>query len=118
MMMPAAFGLQHFTQWGGMYSDSWCTIQLADKNPMEHADAQIENVTAGLVTRAVWSYPMHNKRTCAVWGRKYCGRTAQGGWSVSWVRPHFKGEFYMDPDNMCAVHIPATFSSWFQDVQN
>ncbi|MEQ1849874.1 MAG: hypothetical protein ABL890_04780 [Candidatus Peribacteraceae bacterium] len=117
MMVPAAFGLQHFTQWGGMYSNSWCRIQIADRDPLTESDAQVAEVTAGFVTQAVWSYPMHNRSTCAVWGRKYCGKPSpQGGWTVEWVRPYFKDEYYMDPENVCTVPMPASYSSWFQDV--
>gem|GEM_PF-4046942 len=117
LMVPGAFGLQHFTQWGGMYSNSWCRIQVSDKNPLGNRDARTEDVTAGLVTQSVWSYPMHNRKTCAVWGKKHCGKTApQGGWEVTWVRPFYKNQYYLDPENVCDVTMPASYSSWFQDV--
>ena len=26
VMVPQVFGLMHFTQWGGMYTDGWCQV--------------------------------------------------------------------------------------------
>lgn len=117
MAAPPLFGLQNFTQWGGMYTNNWCTVQLGDSNPIDNPAAKTEDVLAGKVTtRYVWSYPMHNATSCLVWGRKYCGRTATAGWTVTWVRPYFKGTYYMDPNNACDLPLPVSYSTWFPDV--
>jgi len=116
MMLPGIFGLQHFTQWGGMYTNSWCKVQIADKDPLLHTDARSEHIMAGLVTRSVWSFPMHNEESCVVWSRRYCGKQAKDGWTITWVRPHYKNEYFLDPNNACDLALPASTAIWFTDV--
>lgn len=115
MMLPRYFGMQKFTQWGAMYTDSWCRMDVYSANPAGGGDVKTESVTASLVgPPAVFSSPMHNFASCLMWARKVqCSRVTGGGWKVAWVRPEFKSTFFFDPGNACDVPVDPNVE-WFR----
>ncbi len=113
MMLPSLFGMQKFTQWGAMYTDSWCQVRVYDKDPGKNSDAKSLNVLGGTTnTRPVWSAPMHNPESCAMYARNVlCGQPSADGWTVVWAQPYFKGKYYLDPVNACTLN-PGKYP-WF-----
>ncbi len=112
MMVPAAFGLQNVTQWGGMYTDAWCSVHLYDGDPYGDPVPASEQIWAGRIG-TVWSVPMFNQAMCLVWARKFCGNKSPGGLAVRWVDPIYKGKKYFEPKNPCALDLPPSYD-WFQ----
>lgn len=119
MMLPGFFGLQKFTQWGAMYTDSWCRMDVYSANPNGGDDVKSEWVQASTVgPGAVFSAPMHNFMSCLMWARKVqCGRVTQDGWKVTWVSPEFKGKHFFDPQNACDVPLDPS-AEWFRSKLN
>ena len=115
MMLPGFFGLQKFTQWAGMYTDSWCRVTAYAENPHTHPQTKSEEITASTVgAPPVYSAPMHNYDSCLMWARTVqCGRVTSGGWKVAWASPVFKGKRYIDPANACDVPLDA-HAQWFR----
>lgn len=114
LMLPALFGLQNFTQWGGMYSNAWCTARVFDANPYSaNAVYLSEFQTAGTTdgTRIVWYGNQHNEETCAYWAKTRCGRTAANGFVIRWVIPVFKEREYLGRLNAC--DLPPHSFQWF-----
>lgn len=116
MVVPRVFGLQSFTQWGGMYVNGWCTALLSSDAPWA-AGVQTESVTAGTTrTSPVWSAPQYNLGTCALWARSLCDKRSHAGWQVKWARPYFRDSYFLGSHvNVCAVPLPPDYS-WFSDV--
>jgi hypothetical protein len=114
MMLPGFFGLMKFTQWGGMYTDSWCRMDTYSADPKTEG-VQSEWVQASTVgPGAVFSAPMHNFMSCLMWARKVqCGRVTKDGWKVTWVSPEFKGKHFFDPRNACDVPLDPN-AEWFR----
>lgn len=117
MIVPKFFGLQHFSQWAGMYTDSWCNVRIYSADPESGPDVKNENIMAGMTrTQPVWSAPMHNETSCAIWAqRNLCNRMSQGGWEVKWASPYFKTRYYLEPKNVCEMTIDSSFD-WFRHV--
>ena len=111
-VFPASFGMQSFTQWGGMYDDHWCNVDLYSSDPQSTpADTlRHEFRAAGRGHTFVYSIPTHNMHSCMVWAHTLCGRTTADGWIISWISPMFQGVHYVDPVNLCAVSLP---DDWF-----
>lgn len=116
MIAPQVFGLQNFTQWGGMYTDGWCTAHLASA-PIDPSVATpqgtfVEQKQAP-TTRPVWYASMHNVETCTAWVRSYCGRiSSDGTWIVQAAYPYFRLEFLHEKQNVCAFP-PSLSDAWF-----
>lgn len=117
LMIPAVFGFQNFTQWGGMYTDSWCFAELFEMNPALHPTSRSQVLTIGKDdgTRVVLYNPQYNEQTCAARARTECGRTTKDGWVVNWVRPRFKAAYFMGYSNACDLPLSAS-SPWFIHV--
>lgn len=115
MMLPGIFGFQKFTQWGGMYTDSWCRVDVYSGNPNTDSDVKMESVIASTVgPGAVYSAPMHNFETCLMWSRSVqCGRKTKEGWTVTWARPYFKKQYFIDPQNACDLQLQPGVE-WFR----
>lgn len=115
MMLPGIFGFQKFTQWGGMYTDSWCRVDVYAGNPHTESGVPMESVIASTVgPGAVYSAPMHNFETCLMWSRRVqCGRVTKDGWTVRWARPYFKKQYYIDPLNACDLQVQPGLE-WFR----
>ncbi len=105
LMLPAVFGFQKFTQWGGMFTDSWCVVQAYSDNPHTNPQAFHEEVIASLVGPPItWSPPLHNHMSCLMWAKQVqCGRVTKDGWTVKWADPVFKHVSYYAPGNACDV---------------
>lgn len=116
LMIPAAFGLQNFTQWGGMYTNSWCSVWVYQSSPYVVGSENIpkERQVAGMTdgSRFVWYGNQHNEQTCALWARTRCGRASAAGWTIHWVVPVFKEKFFLGQGNACDVQPPNSFD-WF-----
>lgn len=115
-MAPHALGLQNFTQWGGMYTDGWCTVTLSSaplKSPRETTPEEIltKQVQAN-TTRAVWYASMHNELTCLTWGRTHCGKTTADGWVALGAYPYFRQKFLFEEQNICDIPPDETLT-WF-----
>ena len=112
---PAAFGLQNFNQWGGMYIDRWCHADFYSASPHLVTGALLlhEYQNAGeSTTRWVYTTPMHNQATCLLWTRSRCGRTTKGGWTIAWASPSMNGNALAGVGNVC--DLPGfEASSWF-----
>lgn len=115
MMLPAVFGMELFTQWGAMYTDSWCSVRVYDGDPLK-PETHTMNVTAGITdTSPVWSAPMHNEETCTMYARNIlCGQKSTEGWTIVWARPFFKGKYFLDPQNVCDLTLGSY--EWFSPV--
>lgn len=111
---PAFFGLQNSTQWGGMYDNHWCHAELFSRDPGVHQSKQPLRrriVTAGYTSR-VYSSPAHNRMTCLVWSRTYCGKKDPNGWAIAWVNPVLQAQEYINGANACDLDLPGT-EDWF-----
>ncbi len=117
LMLPGYFGLMKFTQWGAMYTDSWCRVEVYSGDPSDE-NAATQSVTASTYgPGAVFSAPMHNHFSCAMWARTIqCGRTMSDGWTVVWARPVYKGNFFLDPNNACDMPLDPN-AEWFRNKE-
>jgi hypothetical protein len=118
MMVPRAFGLQGFTQWGGMYIDGWCHVAVTSapidpEAPMPEGVMREELLASSHpVTTIVWFAPMHTSETCTQWGASFCSTPApDGGWRVEGAYPYFRGAFTHDKTNACDRTLSAY--PWF-----
>ncbi len=112
---PAAFGLQNFNQWGGMYIDRWCHVDLASADPKLVTGSLLlrESQNAGEAgTRSVFTVPMHNHTTCLMWAASQCGGKAQGGWTIAWITASMNKQPLVQGVNICALPLPQA-SLWF-----
>ncbi len=118
LMIPRMLGLQFFTQWGGMYTDGWCSVEATD---VATATAQergrtgrMERILAGDIAswRLVWFPPMHRADTCIAWARSWCGKTSPKGMHVQSVFPYFRKEFLVGEQDVCALPDQPSFR-WF-----
>lgn len=114
MMLPQYFGMMKFTQWGAMYTDSWCRVDISSGKPGDDG-VQSDVVTASTVgPGAVFSAPMHNYQSCLMWARMVqCGRVMPDGWTVAWARPFFKGQYFLGEDNVCDLPLDPD-AEWFR----
>lgn len=121
MMMPAVFGLQEFTQWGGMYIDGWCsaTIMTEEFDPEgtlpPGSTIKTGSVMAGDTKRLrmTWFSPMQSTQTCAAWAHSWCGKMGPQGWVVKASYPYFRKKFITDKQNVCAYSNHPSFR-WFE----
>lgn len=110
LAVPAAFGLQNFNQWGGMYDDHWCYVDMYSDNPhvVTGALLKFETQSAGDTgTSRVYSGPMANESTCLAWTLSRCGKKSQGGWIIRYADPYLKKHHFMEGQNACDVPRPS-----------
>ncbi len=114
-MLPAFFGLLKFTQWGGMYTDSWCHIRVYSGSPFTGAKVEEQYVIASTIgPPIVYGPPVHNHLTCLMWARTVqCGKVTPQGWTIKWASPQFKGQRYYDPKNACDIPLSPVLD-WFR----
>lgn len=113
IIIPHVFGFQNFTQWGGMYTDGWCTAYTASASVPD-----IATPTPGVLiktmqaptTRVVWYSPMHNETSCIAWARSHCGRLWKDGWTIAAVYPYLRQKFLADKKDVCSTIPPV---QWF-----
>jgi len=104
MVVPGFFGLQSFTQWGGMYVGAWCNVEFRPSTP-DGGGGEKEHVRA----------PQHNSRTCVMWARDRCGKVSGKGWVVSFAHPTMNAEEILGVGaNVC--DLPPADPPWFPDV--
>ena len=121
MLAPRVFGFQQFTQWGGMYIDSWCVTDVSSgarigktfppKNP-----AEVDRLLAGdgRTSPIVWYAPMHNEKTCIAWARNLCGEQApEQAWRIGTVFATLHGKKLARGGNICLLPEDPSFS-WFR----
>ena len=114
LVAPAAFGFQNFTQWGGMYDDHWCNVDLYSADPAKAPKGELKHkqVTAGGDGRRVYSAPAHNRMTCLVWARTLCNKPVDN-WKAEWVSPMLQSQKYLAKVNACDIQLPSETESWF-----
>lgn len=115
LVMPAAVGLQNFTQWGGMYDDHWCVINAYDKNPHAYSDAKHVQFSIG-DGRRVFSSPAHNRKSCVAAVQIFCGQPSTEGWTMAWIEPTLKTERFLGEQNACDPALPV-IRHWFFHAQ-
>lgn len=118
LMIPRFFGLQYFTQWGGMYTDGWCSVEASDVRAATAEErgrgGRTERVLAGDLQswRLVWFPPMHRAETCVAWARSWCGKTSPKGMPIVSVFPYFRREFLSKGLDVCQLPSNPSFR-WF-----
>lgn len=113
-IFPHAFGLQNYNQWGGMYDEHWCNLDVYDGDPTSDRRAPIVTISAGFTeTSRVYSGPMNNETTCLMWSRSRCGTRTQQGINISWAVPYLKGRRFNGERNVCDSPLPDP-SPWFK----
>jgi hypothetical protein len=115
-VIPSAIGLHSSTQWGGMYDDRWCHADFSSGNPNEAADPPVQTETWNVgetATQRVYSTPMHSKLSCAVWVKSRCGLPSQAGWIIRWADPSFRGEHFLNGENVCDDSSLPDSSIWY-----
>jgi hypothetical protein len=103
MLAPKLFGMQSFAQWAGMYTDGWCSAWVFT-DPLDAAGVQSKWIQAGSNdgTIPVWSFPMHNQKTCTLWLKNVvCGHAVAEGWIVKRAVPYYKHKAYLGETNAC-----------------
>jgi hypothetical protein len=113
MVIPHAVGLENFTQWGGMYIDGWCHVDLTSA-PQADGQTLMTKVLAGSnpPSRLVWFSPMHNTDSCIAWAHSWCGRPSPEGWTVGGAFPFYRQQFVLGSQNVCDLPHQSTFD-WF-----
>ena len=108
MMMPWAFGLQHSTQWGGMYIDGWCGIEIWNEDTGER------DFVRAPTTPPAWYATMHSRRSCIAWAQSWCGVQHQGR-TVTKVVPdlHQKNPLGSDAPHRNACDLPPLSHPWY-----
>jgi hypothetical protein len=111
MMAPGLFGLVAFTQWGGMYTDGWCSVQVRTV-PVDDLNAVPADRTDRIQaprSRAVWSSPMHNTESCIRWGQSLCGISVPDTPELivreAW--PFFRNRWPLDTTDVCTLPRPS-----------
>lgn len=118
LMIPRVMGLQFFTQWGGMYTDGWCSVETTDVQTTSADErgrtGQVERILAGDIAswRLVWFPPMHRADTCVAWARSWCGKTSPKNMQIASVFPYFRKEFLVGKQDVCALPDQSAFH-WF-----
>lgn len=120
MMAPSVFGLQQFTQWGGMYIDGWCsaTIMTEAFDPEGQLPPGSTIKTGSVMSgdtkriRVAWFSPMHSTETCVAWAQSWCGKQGPQGWQVNASYPYFRSQFISGKQNVC--DFPAPSNPWFR----
>ena len=111
MVMPGAFGLQGYTQWGGMYEDGWCYVRVA-RMPAE-LDPAAETFEVREDQHDVWYTPMHNPASCVAWARSWCGNEAPNGWMVAAAYAYHRGAFLENGADVCSLPDRPSFR-WYR----
>ncbi len=115
VMVPGLFGLNTFIQWGGMYVDAWCIVDLYSEDPTQHPEALHEQQRAYALDLSDhdWGTPQFSKESCVHWSQQRCGERASAGWTIAWVIPGLRNKPVLDAKtNVCALRFPDQ-SRWF-----
>lgn len=110
MMLPQVFGMQHFTQWGGMYVDGWCSAVVAPVSLLDKPGGETYEIREN--DKNVWYTPMHNEESCVAWVRSHCGIVAPPGWKAVSAYAYFRGKYLENDDDICALPARPSFH-WY-----
>ena len=119
LIVPHLFGLQNFTQWGGMYTDGWCSLSLASDAVSNFADPPVHVKTKqmqGSTTPIVWYAPMQSEETCIAWAQSHCDRVQEEGWAARMISVYFRQKYLFEGKNVCAM--PRLYEGWFVQPKN
>jgi hypothetical protein len=117
-MVPRMFGLQFFTQWGGMYTDGWCSVEASDVRTATAEErgkgGVTERILAGDIAtwKLVWFPPMHRADTCVAWAHSWCGKKSPKGMTIVSTFPYYRGQFLADGLDVCQLRPDPAFR-WF-----
>lgn len=111
MLAPGAFGLEGYTQWGGMYVDGWCSVMVS-QTPLD-IDANAETFEIREDQQDVWYTPMHSPRSCVAWARSWCGHTAPNGWTVAAAYAYHRGAYLERDTDVCSLPDRPSFQ-WYR----
>jgi len=116
MIVPQFFGLQNFTQWGGMYTSGWCTAHLFSEAVSEPSKRPPKGVLRDRMdsptTQPAFGATMHSRETCIAWGRSFCDRPSHEGWIAQAVYPNFRKSYPLGNTNVCDLP-PDSSLAWF-----
>lgn len=107
MIIPGLLGFQSLTQWGGMYTDGWCSVTLnlvpVDPNAPPLRPEEAEELLQSPTTRIVYSAPMHSVNMCYAWAQSWCGmlRGPNRERRVVSAKPFYRGEYPFGELNTC-----------------
>lgn len=125
MIIPQALGLTHATQWGGMYTDGWCSVYIHSEHygSLSEEERKESNEQDTIV---VGNYPpienmpytpQFTSETCIAIARTYCGNEApKKGWTIDAAYPYFRRQYPLGGDNVCD-DPPESASAWFPPQQ-
>lgn len=115
-MLPQLFGMHNFVQWGGMYVNRRCSVQLSGVD-LETGGGERRRV-ARPFNPPVFYYPMHNRETCVAWARlHYCGKTISYDskllrFRIAEVYPELAWRLIFRDENVCS-RPPDETLKWF-----
>jgi hypothetical protein len=115
MLIPQAFGLMNFTQWGGMYTDAWCRGVFQDipsdtqKRAAPGATEYQELAGDTSKNAIVWFSPMHNERTCIGWVRSWCNKPIREGWVAKSAFAYYRGKYLNNEEDVCGLPEEKSF---------
>lgn len=111
MILPSAFGMQQFTQWGGMYVDGWCNVVVSPQSLLDDPKAETFEIRED--QHNVWFTPMHNEESCIAWAHSHCGTTAPPGWTIVSAYAYFRSHYLVNDADICALEPRPSFQ-WYR----
>lgn len=111
MMAPEAFGMQRFTQWGGMYVDGWCNVVVAPASLLDEPGVETYEIRED--QNNVWFTPMHNEESCIALARSYCGTMSPPGWAIVSAYAYFRSAYLASDADICALDPRPSFR-WYR----
>ncbi len=111
MMAPNVFGMQQFTQWGGMYVDGWCILRASKVSLLDEPGAPTLEIRED--SHNVWFTPMHNEESCLAWAHSFCGTVSSEGWTIVSAYVYFRSHYLLDDADVCALPPRPSFR-WYK----
>ena len=111
MVMPNAFGLEGYTQWGGMYVDGWCNVITAPVSLSDDPGSPTYEIRED--QHNVWFTPMHSPRSCVAWARSWCGQTSPAGWEIVSAYAYHRKTYLENDADVCALPDRPSFR-WYR----
>ncbi len=111
MMIPNVFGLEGFTQWGGMYVDGWCSIYVSEAPLDQEPDAANIEIREDEIN--VWYTPMHSAKSCVAWAHSWCGQPSPEGWPIVAAYAYHRGSYLENDIDICSLPDRASFR-WYK----
>lgn len=111
MMAPGVFGLEGYTQWGGMYVDGWCNVITAPVSLSDDPGAPTHEIRED--QHNVWFTPMHSPRSCVAWARSWCGQPSPLGWTIVSAYAYHRKTYLENDTDICALPDRPSFR-WYR----